>query len=473
MPFFNSESVKDSSGILQALLPGANIQKNNQRVLVTAGTTDEVLVFNVGGTCFETYSSTLRRLPHTRLSDEQFLKRHYRKKQADYFFDHDPDVFKVVLQYLRTGELHLPSSLCGASIKAELEFWGVEECTIEDCCWLNYNSWAQTLQSLKKLEHDRQISMGTHLYNSENTRKWYRFQNQAWEFLNNPQWSFSSKIYGVVSIILVFASIFSFVSQTHEYFQVSSEHNESLSAENASSYSYLPLSNSSIHPALFIIDAVCFAFFLLEILARFIVCPNKLRFLKTPMNIIDFLALVPDVVSYSCHLAAPELVTFVSLMRIIRVLRSFRLMRHFPGLWTLGYTLKASINELLLMLLFLIIGMLVFSSLIYYAEDRENFPSIPRAFWWALITMTTVGYGDMYPVSNLGYLIGSMTAVSGLLLIGFIVPVLVNNFILYYNHTQCALEREKRRGQRLHQQKRRQKLERMNYFKTENLNEEH
>jgi hypothetical protein len=103
---------------------------------------------------------------------------------------------------------------------------------------------------------------------------------------------------------------------------------------------------------------------------------------------------------------------------------------------------QASVKELLLLLLFLCVGMLFFASLIYYTDDRAVFPSIPHACWWSIITMTTVGYGDVSPSTELGYFVGSMTAVCGVLVIGFTVPVLVNNFILYYQHTQCALTRD-------------------------------
>lgn len=59
--------------------------------------------------------------------------------------------------------------------------------------------------------------------------------------------------------------------------------------------------------------------------------------------------------------------------------------------------------------------------------------------------MTTVGYGDMYPITTWGYLIGTATGISGVLMIAFTVPVLVNNFILYYNHTRSTMRREKHR----------------------------
>ncbi|XP_045183695.1 potassium voltage-gated channel protein Shaw-like [Mercenaria mercenaria] len=96
----------------------------------------------------------------------------------------------------------------------------------------------------------------------------------------------------------------------------------------------------------------------------------------------------------------------------------------------------------MLLFWFMGLGILVFSSLIYYVDDREQFKSIPSGFWWALITMTTVGYGDMYPTTTLGKVVGSCTAMAGVLMIGFTVPALVNNFMLYYRHVQFAMNTE-------------------------------
>lgn len=59
--------------------------------------------------------------------------------------------------------------------------------------------------------------------------------------------------------------------------------------------------------------------------------------------------------------------------------------------------------------------------------------------------MTTVGYGDMSPKTNLGYFIGTLTSISGLLMIGFTVPILANNFVMYYQHTNSTIDREQQR----------------------------
>ena len=126
--------------------------------------------------------------------------------------------------------------------------------------------------------------------------------------------------------------------------------------------------------------------------------------------------------------------------RLVRVFRIFKLSRHSMGLQILGETLRASISELGMLVFFLMLGVILFSSAIYYAEQGKNdkFKSIPDAFWYSLVTMTTVGYGDLVPKTLLGKIIGSFCALSGVLTIALPVPVIVSNFEFFYKRDRLS-----------------------------------
>jgi len=98
-------------------------------------------------------------------------------------------------------------------------------------------------------------------------------------------------------------------------------------------------------------------------------------------------------------------------------------------------TIKTSLHELGMFFFFLLVAMVIFSSVAYYAEAGEEgtkITSIPGAFWWAIVTMTTVGYGDITPVGIWGKLVGTLCVIAGVLTIALPVPVVVANFNNFY-----------------------------------------
>lgn len=202
------------------------------------------------------------------------------------------------------------------------------------------------------------------------------------------------------------------------------------------------------HPMLFFVDIICYCFFTIEIIIRFIFCDSKIAFFKDMFNVVDLIAILPFYVEiivnslYREEQFKKSIVDVLLFTRILRIFRIFRLIRRHRGLQILVYTIRASMKEIMLLLLFVIIGTILFSSLVYYADEGSGkFKSIPHSFWWAVITMTTVGYGDMYPVTPWGWVIGAGCSVSGVLLIAFTVPVIVNNFLLIYRYVQFQRDR--------------------------------
>lgn len=193
--------------------------------------------------------------------------------------------------------------------------------------------------------------------------------------------------------------------------------------------------------ALVTIETICVVWFTFEFIIRLITCPDKVKFAQNLMNWVDLCAVAPFFIS----LTVSENVKTIIVLRITRLIRVFRILklsRHSYGLQVLGHTLKASFRELCLLAFFLLIGVIIFSSLVYYAEKDSNsimFPSIPASFWWSIVTMTTIGYGDVVPITFPGKCVGVLCALCGVLVIALPVPVIVSNFSLYYSHYQAKL----------------------------------
>lgn len=128
---------------------------------------NERIILNVGGTRHETYKSTLKTLPGTRLallaSDSDidsvldqlqqvpgFIE--YNARTNEYFFDRHPGVFAYVLNYYRTGKLHCPADVCGPLFEEELSFWGIDETDVEPCCWMTYRQHRDAEEALDIFE---------------------------------------------------------------------------------------------------------------------------------------------------------------------------------------------------------------------------------------------------------------------------------------------------------------------------------
>jgi potassium voltage-gated channel Shaw-related subfamily C protein len=201
------------------------------------------------------------------------------------------------------------------------------------------------------------------------------------------------------------------------------------------------------------IEFLFIVWFTFEIIIRFIVSPKKFGFVRSPVNIIDFLATLSFYLDILFNKFLPPSFTNTDLFEffsITRIFRLFKLTRHYGGLKILIHTFTASMRELMLLIFFLVLFIVIFASLIYYAErlqknPENDFTSIPIGLWWSIVTMTTVGYGDMVPKTYVGMMVGGLCALTGVLTIALPVPVIVANFAMYYSHTQARSKLPKKR----------------------------
>lgn len=139
----------------------------------------------------------------------------------------------------------------------------------------------------------------------------------------------------------------------------------------------------------------------------------RLKFICSPMGIVDLVAILPF---YLPFVLAFDM-RFVRLLRILRLLRVLKLKRHSRALAIIAQIFYEKRSELSITLFVTFILLLVSSSVMYNLEHQaqpEAFPNIISSFWWAIATLTTVGYGDVYPITAWGKFFGGIIALLGI-----------------------------------------------------------
>ncbi len=189
-------------------------------------------------------------------------------------------------------------------------------------------------------------------------------------------------------------------------------------------------------------DTVSVAIFTIEYVLRIWSCTSeekyghplwgRLRFAVTPVVFIDLLAILPFYVA----LLAPVGLVDLRVLRFLRAVRLLariaRLSRYSSGLRTSVGVINAKRAELITVIVFLSILLLMASSLMFFAEHEaqpDKFANIPQAMWWSIITLTTVGYGDVTPVTGAGRFFAGLIAILGIGLFALPAGILGSGFM--------------------------------------------
>ena len=299
-------------------------------------------------------------------------------------------------------------------------------------------------KALEEVEVEEEINFGPGFFAP--------YQKVLYNLLEKPQSSTLAKFLSLWSIFLVLISTTCMCINTFPWMQ-----SQDINGE--------PVDN----PKMALVEAFCISYFSLEFLVRLAGAPQKIAFLKETMNIVDMLAIAPYYLTLfllpppNLDLDADRATTqeeesglgnagrIMQVFRIARIMRIFKLARRSVGLQSMAYTVKNSWQDLFLLASLIMIGMLVFGSVEFFIEGEEEdtgFYSIPQGMWWAVQTLTSLGYGDFWPETIPGKLVGSMCAVSGVLVLALPIPIVVDNFADYYKEQKQLEAREFRRDAR-------------------------
>lgn len=216
-----------------------------------------------------------------------------------------------------------------------------------------------------------------------------------------------------------------------------------LDVGNLTSELFMYITTRSFNTVIYV-DLAVNSFLFLELLVRFLASPEKKRFIKSPMNVIDWISailIIPGHIStfYISVLDMwdPELrymYLMSSLTYSVRIMRMFRLSKYNEGMRLLLLSLSTCVNQLFMLCIAFWCFAFVFGTCIYMCElyGSQPFPDIIIATWWAVITMTTVGYGDFYPITIQGYVVGVICCLTGVVLIALPVAITSTNFYDYF-----------------------------------------
>jgi voltage-gated potassium channel len=142
---------------------------------------------------------------------------------------------------------------------------------------------------------------------------------------------------------------------------------------------------------------------------------GRLKYMLTPGAIIDLLAFLP----FYIHVFAGLDLRTLRILRLLRFFRLFRLTAYTRSAQMIFNVFKSRVNELLLSLVLVLFLIIIASCLLYFAEhnypseEDSKFTSIPATLWWAVVTLTTTGYGDMYPFTTVGKVLAGIIMLTG------------------------------------------------------------
>ena len=186
--------------------------------------------------------------------------------------------------------------------------------------------------------------------------------------------------------------------------------------------SLIPLAIKEPNPIWRVTDQICVVVFIIDYILRLATADYKYgekkvrSFIKYPfslMAIIDLLTILPSIVPVNSGFRIFRILRLSKCLRVFRVFRVFRLFRYSKSVEIILQVIKNTKNSLLVVCFFAAAYILI-SALIVFSVEPQSFNNFFDAIYWATVSLTTVGYGDIYPVSNIGRIVAMVSSVFGI-----------------------------------------------------------
>ena len=245
------------------------------------------------------------------------------------------------------------------------------------------------------------------------------WRGKLWNFFEEPSSSIFASIFAIFSFLLISVSVVLPCALTIP--KIQQGRNPDIFKDP---WALIELSLNS-----------CFA---LEYILRLTVCPHFIKFLTSPLNLIDLSAFLPYFIALSINPDKLSSLSLLRMVRMVRVLRLLRLSKQSKKVAVVMDMLKRSVKDISTLVLCYFVSAVVFGSLQYYMElgtPNTPFTSIPQSMWWAFQTVIPLGYGDIVPISTRGKIIGGSVAVLGAITLTVPLLHLGGKFLAEYAET--------------------------------------
>ena len=329
------------------------------------------IVLNVSGEVYETRVKTLERFPQTLLGNLEKRMTYYSPHSGRYFFNRSRIFFDAILFFYQSnGILQCPPELPLRLFEEECRFFQIPE---------------EAINSLRPTDPWVIFSDNKNDEELFADQPKMTFRMKMWRMLSSPESSKIAKYYALVSLSMISISVASVCLESLPELKVKSTR----ITENPWS----------------IMDLVLNTWFLLELIASLISVPDLKTHFKSMMTWIDIIAVIPYFIMLMVSGGETDSFAFVRIVRLFRIIRLLRISKHSPMLQKLAIILQASMDDFKTLFLCFMMVVILGGAFIYFLEfesEESMFTDIPTSVYWATVTITTVGYGDYYPISIQG-----------------------------------------------------------------------